>query len=107
MGGCGVETKKKRSRRDAAELAHARRLLDSPNAPASPPLGVRSCAGRMGTLGMGKKYLLVVTQERRTDTDSQSERASMTNRRSIPTYPAAESQSRHLPISCFRLSENE
>jgi hypothetical protein len=39
----------------------------------------------MGTLGTGKKYLLVVTQERRTDTDSQRERASMTNRRSIPT----------------------
>ena len=58
---------------------------DSPNAPASPPGGVRSCAGRMGTLGTGKKYLLVVTQERRTDTDSQRERASMTNRRSIPT----------------------
>ena len=76
----GVKPKTKVSPR----RPNSRTRVDSPNAPASPPLGVRSCTGRMGTLGTGKKYLLVVTQERSTDTDSQSERASMTNRRSIP-----------------------
>jgi len=38
----------------------------------------------MGRLGVGKKYLEVITHERRTDVESQRERRSRRKRRRIP-----------------------
>ena len=62
--GGGEKISRERARRrekDGERGGHGQRTrrpaVYSPNAPASPPWGVKSCAGRIGRLGTGNAYL--------------------------------------------------